>query len=229
MRKLLAVLAAGLICFGALAQESSILDDWEAKIEGAEDDFFSTFSFLDFTYNNFLGASAKEGVNQHGWGFEISALHIGFNPWHNGRFTLGLFDMAFDFGFLTKGYTYAADLVDKQIIITPVGAGVDSNKSSIRNFAYMFPVGYIQKFGYSKWSAAIMASPGFGWSRYRNEWVDSNIKQSTDMGIDKGDKYFRLDVKAMIWYENVGIVARYTFPRDFKGLGVVSAGISLRI
>ena len=91
MKKVFAFLAAIGLCFGAFAQESKILDDWSDEIESREDDFLSSFSYTNFTYNNFLGAG--EGVNHNGWGLNFSALHIGFNPWKNGRFTLGLLEM----------------------------------------------------------------------------------------------------------------------------------------
>ena len=56
MKKVFAFLAAIGLCFGAFAQESKILDDWSDEIESREDDFLSSFSYTNFTYNNFLGA-----------------------------------------------------------------------------------------------------------------------------------------------------------------------------
>ena len=227
MKKVFAILAAGLLCFGAFAQESSILEDWEDKIEGSQDEFVSSFAFLNFTYNNFLAASTMDGVDMHGWGLEISALHIGFNPWKNGRFTLGLFDMAFDNGYLLPNWTYVIDAVNKDITVAKIAP--EGNKSRVLNFAFMFPIGYIQKFGDSRWSAGIFASPGFGFNSYNNEWVESNVRRSEDLNIDRGGGYFRLDLKAMIWYQNFGIVGRYTFPKNFQGPGVVAVGLSMRL
>jgi hypothetical protein len=224
MKKVFAILAAFSLCFGAFAQESKILEDWDDQIESREDDFLSSFAYTNFTYNNFL--AAPEGVNQHGWGINFSILHIGFNPWKYGRFTLGLFDMSFDFGYLKPGYHYIN--LDKNISFNNVLVP-DGNKSGIVNFAYTFPVGYIQKFGESKWSAAILVSPGVGWDRYHNQWVSNNVRHEENLRLDRGGNYFRLDVKAMIWYDYVGFVARYSFPKGFQGPGIVSAGISLRI
>ena len=115
MKKVFAFLAAIGLCFGAFAQESKILDDWSDEIESREDDFLSSFSYTNFTYNNFLGAG--EGVNHNGWGLNFSALHIGFNPWKNGRFTLGLLEMSFDFGFLKPGYSFA--VINNAIEVRP--------------------------------------------------------------------------------------------------------------
>ena len=222
MKKVFAFLAAIGLCFGAFAQESKILDDWEDQIESREDDFLSSFSYTNFTYNNFLGAG--EGVNHNGWGLNFSALHIGFNPWKNGRFTLGLLEMSFDFGFLKPGYSFA--VINNAIEVRP---SVVESKNNYTNIAYTFPLGYIQKFGDSKWSAAILASPGFGWDTYKNDWVSDNIRHTENLRINRGGGYFHLDVKAMIWYDYVGFVARYAFPKGFQGPGIVSAGISLRI
>ena len=225
MKKVFAFLAAMVgICIGAFAQESRILDDWNEQIEARENDIISSFSYANFTYNNYLGAPA--GLNRSGWGIEISALHIGFNPWTNGRFTLGLFDMAFDFGYLTYGNNFA--VVNKQVEINSLLVP-DSNKSNLTNFSYMFPIGYIQRFGDTQWSAAFMASPGVCWDRYRNKYVLDNVRHEDDLRTDRGGNYFRLDLKAMIWYDNIGIVGRYTFARGFQGPGFVSVGISFRI
>ena len=103
------------------------------------------------------------------------------------------------------------------------------SKNNYTNIAYTFPVGYIQKFGDSKWSAALIASPGFGWDTYKNEWVSDNIRHTENLRINRSGGYFHLDVKAMIWYDSVGFVARYAFPKGFQGPGIVCAGISFRI
>ena len=224
MKRILTLFAAGIIGLCAYAQESRILDDWNRQMEARLDNFFSPFAYTNFTYNNFLGAA--EGVNRSGWGIELSGLHFGIRPWSGGRFTLGLFDMAFDFGYLKMGYNYVPLNKDVAVNSTLVP---DGSRSTITNFAYMFPIGYIQKIGDTNWSAAILVSPGFGWDRYRNKYTLDNVRHEDDLRIDRGGSYFRMDVKAMIWYDIVGIVARYSFPKDFKGPGVVSAGISFRI
>lgn len=222
MKKVFAILAAIGLCFGAFAQESKILEDWEDQIESREDDFLSSFSYTNFTYNHNLAAPA--GYNASGWGLNFSTLHIGFNPWKNGRFTLGLMEMSFDFGFLKPGFNFVANNDAIEAAATPLEI-----KSNYANIAYTFPLGYIQKFGDSKWSAAILASPGFGWDTYKNDWVSNNIRHTDKLRINRGGGYFHLDVKAMVWYDYVGFVARYCFPKGFQGPGIVSAGISLRI
>ena len=227
MKKLFASILISAVCFGAFAQESNILESWSDKVESSDNDIISYFSFLNFTYNNFLGASTIGGVNMHGWGFEMSALHIGFNPWNNGRFTLGLFDMCFDFGYLLPGWDFIIN-PDGAIVTNSIGV-LENSKSQINVFAYTFPIGYIHHFGFSKWSAGIFAAPGLGWESYRNEYVQNNIKHTEKLNINRNATYFRLNVEGMIWYDNVGLVVRYAFPKNFQGVGVISAGISLRV
>ena len=132
--------------------------------------------------------------------------------------------MYFDFGFLKPGYSFA--VINNAIEVMP---SVVESKNNYTNLAYTFPVGYIQKFGDSKWSAAFLVSPGFGWDTYKNEWVSDNIRHTENLRINRSGGYFHLDVKAMIWYDYVGFVARYAFPKGFQGPGIVSAGISFRI
>ena len=224
MKKLFTLILAGAVCLGAYAQESRILEDWEEKIEEQENEFLSSFSYLNFTYNHNL--NAPEGYNASGWGIEWSMLHLGFNPWKNGRFTLGLFDMAFDFNYLQKGYSFARGMennIVSQNVVVPAGTA-----SRATRFAYKFPLGYIQRFGTSKGSAAILVSPGIGWDKYYNDITNNGIKEYQRYLV-KGGAYFRLDLQAMVWFKNMGITARYSFPKDFKGPGVVSAGLSFRL
>ena len=223
MKKLITAIAACLVYLGSFAQESSILDSWEDKLESKEGDVLSTFSFLNFSYNHNLAAPA--GYNASGWGFEFSFFHIGFNPWTNGRFTLGLFDMGFNFGYLLPENFFIQNS-DK---IEAVPCLDKTNRSRYTDFSYSFPVGIIQKFGKSKWAASVLACPGIGWSTYRNESFSDNVRRTEEFRIHRANTYFRLDVKAMIWYDNFGFVVRYTFPRGFQGAGVVSGGISLKI
>ena len=225
MKKFFAILAAGLICFGAFAQESSILEDWEEQMESQMDDIISQFSFLNFTYNHNL--AAPDGYNPSGWGFEFSTLHFGFSPWKNGRFSLGLLDLALDFSYLRPQYQFV--VIDGQIEARGGGLVPEGNQSKATFGGVLFPLGYIQRFGQSGWSAAVFASPGVGFASYNNTYVQSNIRHKDDLRINRQGSYFRLDLKTMIWYDNFGIVARYSFPRGFQGAGVVSAGISFRI
>ncbi len=223
MKKLFFTILLCAVCFGAFAQESAILDSWEDKIESKEDKIISTFSYLDFTYNHNL--AAPTGYNASGWGFELSFFHLGFKPWEYGRFTLGLFDMAFDFGYLLPDNSFIQ--VSNKIETVP---NLDkSNKSTYTNIAYTFPVGLIQNFGKSKWAAAFLVCPGMGWQTFRNETVIDNIRTTESFRVNRDRIYFRLDLKAMIWYDNFGFVVRYAFPRSFQGAGVISAGLSFKL
>ena len=225
MKRFLTLFAAGIFGLCAYAQESRILDDWNRQINVPRGHFFYPFAYINFTYNYFPGAA--EGVAPSGWGIELSGAHFGIRPWSSGIFTLGLFDTAFDFGYLKMGYNYGP--LNKDVAVNSIPPVPDGSKSTVTNFAYMFPIGYIHNFADSKWSAAILVSPGVGWNRYRNRYTLDNVHHEEILRIDRGGSYFRMDVKAIIWYNNAGVVARYTFPRDFKGPGVVSAGVSFRI
>lgn len=224
MKKLFTVILIATVCCGAFAQESELLDKWSDKIEQTEDDVVSAFSYFNATYNYNL-AAAQDYI-AHGWGLEVSSVHIGFNPWKNGRFTFGLFGMSFNWGYLQNMHAFGADMEGK---IVPLQTFDSNNKSSCFSISYMFPLGYIQSFGASKWSAALLVSPGICWTTYKNDTLEGNIRKIENLKYERGRNSFYLDVKAMIWYDNVGVVAKYTFPKGMQGAGIVSAGISLRI
>ena len=224
MKRLFAFVLAGLLCFGAAAQESNILQDWEEKIEGTDDGVVTPFSYINVLYCNNL--AAPEGYSRHGWGLEFSTLHLGFNPWKNGRFSVGLLDVALDFGYLVGNYQFISTLDGKIVTSSIAPAG---NKSQFTNVAFLFPVSYIQNFGDSKWSAALQVSPGVGISSFTNENVVNNIRTKEKLNYSRGGGYFRLNLCAMIWYDNFGFVVRYGFPRGFQGAGVISAGLSFRL
>lgn len=223
MRKVIVALFIGLSCLAAQAQESDILDNWSAKMNDLDDEVLSSFTFLNFTYNHNL--AIKEGMTPSGFGAEFSFLHLGFSPWSGARFSLGLADFTWDIGFLKQDYEFNLN----DTAFPAIKSIRNNNHSSWTQVGVQFPLGYTQRIGFSKWSAAVFVAPGLGWVRYENKYQEGDYAHRSVCWKNKAYAYFHMDVKAMIWYSNVGVVVRYSFPKAFAGPGIVAAGISLRI
>jgi len=221
MRRIISVILAAALCLSAAAQESHLLQEWEEQTSLSDESFLSCFGHLSFFYNHNLGA--PEGMMQPGFGFEASILHVGFSPWKNARFSLGLVDFCIDNLYLQNGWGFDQN---NAITSTP---GKDNMSARRANLAMMFPLGYIQAFKGSKWSVGLFAAPGVGWSRYVNQYVQDNIKHKEESWMARGGAYFRLNLEAAVWYNHTGMMVRYIFPPQFQGAGILSAGLSFRI
>lgn len=235
MKKVFAILAAGLICLGAFAQESAILEEWGDKLELSDSDVITPISFVSFFYNHNLGA--LEGQSRHGFGFEVATMFLGFDIWKGARLSLGLLDFCADFSSTLNGYVYAQSKTDNNKIepyntnnpeFASLGIGLENLESKWSSFAFLFPITYTQKFGSSKWDLALLAAPGVGFDSYNNKFTVGNIEHNSKLNLKK-NAYFRLNLSAYVRYNGLGIGVRYSFPREFQGPGIISAGITLGI
>ena len=234
MKKLFAIILLCAACFGAYAQDSSILEEWgDKKLELEDKDFITPLTYASFFYNyNF---SAPEGLIPHGLGFEVATLFMGFTPWNGARLSLGLVDFALDFGYTQKGYIFSENAEGNYIGPANL-ADFDPKDAAMLNepdckwlrFGYMFPLAYTQQLGQSKWKAALVVSPGIGWNVYKNKYLRNGVTYDDTRRIKK-DVYFRLEGSAYLWYNGIGFGVRYCFPQNFRGGGFLGAGISLGI
>lgn len=228
MKKVFAFLAAFCVCFGAFAQESRILDDWSDNIELGDNEFVTPFSYISFFYNHNLGA--LEGQSRHGLGFEVATAFLGFDIWKGARLSLGLLDFCADFSETIQGYAYAS--TDGNTI-TPINTSLlpvelKNAESKCSSFAFLFPVTYTQKLGSSHWDLALLAAPGVGFDSFNNKYTLDNIEHNNKLNLKK-NAYFRLNLSAYVRYHGLGFGVRYSFPKDFQGPGIISAGITLGI
>lgn len=231
MKHIFSVLMAALVCLGAAAQTTDKDKEWsdlygnnkETSSVLSDDDVDLGFGYATVYYNCNLGA--PEGMSMHGVGLELSGLYVGFSPWKDGKLALGLLDFNIDFHFLQKGYQFSVD-ANSQIVPTPVTGIKNDLDASSRNYAFLFPVGYIHELG--KVSCAFFAAPGVGWSDFSNDYKDADICHTDSMWVRKS-ACFRLNLQAFFWYDHYGIGIRYAFPKGFDGPGMLSAGISFAL
>lgn len=226
MKKLFAIIALACACLSVAAQEDEFRSGVE-KLEAKGNELGNLLGHTTVYYNYDL--ASPTGVSPHGWGLEISGLYLGFKPWNNGCFSVGLLDMTVDFGYAKKGHGFFPNLTNDAVQAYDIeGMGYTDLVSTENRIAFLFPLGYIQSFGSSDWKAAIFAAPGVGWSTYNNEYAIGAIKHEDEFSVKK-DNHFRLNLQAFVWYKSLGVGARYCFPVGLKGPGVVSLGLSMSL
>lgn len=221
MKKLFSVMMLLALCFGAKAQEEEVNEFLNKQ---------SFFGHTSFFYNYNMGA--PEGMSPHGWGIELSTLYIGFKPWENGYLTLGLLDVSVDMNYLKKGWMFTENLTGTAITPTTIAEALKPAYSNLKAgqdiVTFQFPLGYVHTFGDSKWKAAVFAAPGIGMNEYHNEYAYGYVRHNEELSLEKSS-YFRLNLEAFVWYNSIGIAARYGFPVGFHGPGILSFGLSFGI
>lgn len=214
MKKFIAILFMAGLCLSAAAQKLDSIDT------GSPID-----AQISFTYGYNINPAA--GMNHSGWGFEVSSIYLGRNPWKNGYLTVGLLDFSVDYSYLQHGWGFIPT-VDRTDIVT--GQGIEAGENTLTNcssanFAFTFPLGYIHQFG-DKVKAGAFVAPGVGWTTYNNKFTTEKLEWNENYSVRK-DAYFRLNLQAYVWFDDMGVVVRYAFPKAFKGAGIASVGVSL--
>lgn len=133
---------------------------------------------------------------------DLSIITLRYRPWRNGNvFSIGITGEV-DLNRLHKGHSFADD---GSIIPTP-----ESRKKSSADYLENISglkIGYVREFG--KWKAGAFVAPGIGTTQLRNAYSTRGI-----LGIDRQDNLysrygFRLEFKAGIWYQGLGITVGY--------------------
>lgn len=212
MRKIFATLLLAAACVSAMAQTNpanELLEDSKWKV-GAQ------FGFM---YN--FNATNVDGLNTSGFGLEIAPIVMRYEAWTGGSFTLGLLDMFFDFQYLIKGNRF----VDGTLILP-----VKDAKGRISDISFSIPVGINQQFN-EDWGISLTAAAGIGIVNFSSEYTDASYKH-TDSFFNKENRVgFRLDLKANIWYQDLGLVVRYrpiAAKNNPYGANIISGGIAFR-
>lgn len=219
MKKIIATLLMAAACLTAMGQNlnDSLLDDdnsfsfgnskWEGGVSIA------------FMYNFAMGA--PKGMSPSGFGMEIAPVEMRWNGWNGGYVTVGILDMFFDWQFLQKGNRFSV-LVPGEI--TDFGTGTGTRF----NFGLGFPIGISHQFG-KDFGLSLAATPGVGWYRYSNNYDDENFHHQESFYPKENRVHFQLDVKAIIWYSDFGVIVRYN-PLKAKDINttILSVGIAFR-
>ena len=219
MKKIFAVLLLAAACTGAMAQDAkdSIWnEDKEINVK-IGDSKWEISPVLGATYN--YSFNAPYGLSNSGWGLDLSLLEMQWNGWKNGSLTLGILDVNFDWQYLQKGNKFDG--------LGGINPALDG-KGCRADFTFGFPVGINQQFG-KNFGISLIAVPGVGFFTYRNEYIAAGVHHK-DLLYPTNDRVsFRLNLKAIIWYDDFGVMLRYQplASSDLK-TNIFSVGIALR-
>ena len=200
MKKLFAFAFAAVVCVNALAQKDMIpYSRWDFG------------GYIAPSYNYVTGS--PENMKHSGFGLDICLFQLEYKASRNTTLSLGLLDMQIDFRYLQKGYHFIT-------VATGFGTGTDyyvstapstedaRSKSHIRDFSFMFPLGFTQRIT-SRWGTSLYVSPGVGLISYNNDYIAGGLHYKDCVYPTSRRASFRLDIKAMVWCEDVGLMLRY--------------------
>lgn len=209
MKKLLTSLLLSALCVSAFAQKFE---------DPFKDSKWDLCSQMGFTYNHNFNSPA--GVSASGFGMEVMPIEMQWKGWRGGSLSIGILDMFFDWQYLQKGYSftgYAGDIV-------PIGEG----KGNRFDLTLGFPVGINQQFS-KDFGMSLSVVPGIGFYSYHNNYVMAGVRHKEALYPTEGHVGFRLNLKAVIWYSDFGVVLRYQ-PIASKDLNttLLSVGVIFR-
>lgn len=217
MKKIFSTLLLAAACTCAMAQtvKDSIWDDKDIKFGTTNWEMGVTFAA---TYNYNFNAPAL--MSNSGFGLDLSLIEMQWHGWQRGYLTVGILDIIFDWQYLLKGYAF-----DGTGAILP---HIDA-KCLRSNIAFGFPLGFNQQFS-KDFGISLVVVPGVDIYSYHNQFNDaSGIRHKEVLYPTKNRAGFHLDLKAILWYSDIGIIVRYQ-PVPTKDLGTttLSVGIAIR-
>lgn len=171
-----------------------------------------------------------DGMSHSGLGIEFAIIEIGFPVSSSTTLSLGLLDLQWDTRYLQKDRLFLGASDEYLGYINPLE--LDGAKAHLSDFTFTFPLGISQKFG-GNWGASLYVAPGVGSVSYVNKYTSDNVKHRDSFRPTKDRFGFRLDIRAIIWHEDLGLTLRYQ-PIGFTAVGMdksmqtFSVGLSFR-
>ncbi|MBE6222329.1 MAG: hypothetical protein E7125_02600 [Bacteroidales bacterium] len=212
MKKLFALAVTAIISLSALAQSSY-------NYYKFEDTAWNVAGRIGISYN--LVNNVPEGMSRSGLGLDFCILEGQYMITKNSIVSLGILDIQLDFRYLQKGNIFES---------VPMGdiyrAAEDSRaKAHITDVAFSFPFGYTQRFS-SRWAASLFVAPGLGLIRYHNDYIADDVHYHDNFYPIRERTGFRLDLKAIVWFEDMGLMLRYQ-PIGFNKQSTFSVGLAV--
>jgi len=209
MKKILTILVLSAVSMSAFAQKF-------------EDPFRETRWDLDFQSSFFYnhGLNAPERVSPSGFGFEIMPIEMKWRGWKGGSLSIGILDMFFDWQYLQRGYGFTG----AEGVILPAGEG----KAHRFDLTLGFPLGFNHQFARS-FGISLSAVPGIGFYSYHNRFEQDGVMHKETVYPTRSHVGFRLNLKATVWYHDMGVVLRYQpIASGDMGTRFLSVGIAFR-
>ena len=199
MKKLVALALLATIGFSALAQTA-----------------YGTYKFEDSTWN--IGGRFSIGYNyvtnvpdhmsHSGLGLDFCIMEGQYFITSNSILSLGLLDLQIDFRYLQKGYRFSPFYYSDNIGGIFQAPQDSRAKGHLTDFTFSFPFGFTQKFS-SRLAASVYVAPGVGLIRYNSDYISGDVHYKDSYYPTKNRASFRLDLKAILWFEDLGLVVRY--------------------
>lgn len=195
MKKLFALAIMAVMSLSALAQTSY-------NYYKFEDSPWNIAGRVGISYN--IVNNVPEGMSRSGLGLDFCILEGQYMITKNSIVSVGMLDIQLDFRYLQKGRIFGS---------SPMGAiykaEEDSrSKAHVRDLVFSFPFGYTQRFN-SRWAASFFVAPGLGLIRYHNDYIAEDVHYHDNFYPIRERAGFRLDLKAIVWFEDMGLMLRY--------------------
>lgn len=222
MKKLFVITLFSTLCLSAAAQREIVNSRWDMGGSAA------------ISYN--LVSNAPQNMSPHGLGLDFCLFQIEYRPAAHTALSLGLLDLMLDFRYLQKGYVFEnliTGLGSSNSNVVIVRANEDARaKGNMTDFTFAFPLGITQRLA-PRWSVSAYVIPGIGLVSYNTNYIFGGIHHKDRFYPTSGRAGFRLDVKAVVWFEDLGLFFRYrpigfTPAGNDKKMGTFSAGLTFR-
>lgn len=230
MKKLFTVAILAVISLSALAQTSSTYYKFEDTAWNIAGRFGVSYNFV---------TGVPDHMTHNGLGLDICLFEGQYRISENSMVSLGVLNLEIDFRYLQKGYIFAQSTIEKGDLVTDgpwdaiVKAPEDARaKAHFTDIVFSFPFGFTQKLA-SRWSASVYVAPGLGLVRYHNNYIDGDVHYRSSYYPIHHRTGFRLDLKAVVWHEDLGLMVRYqpigyTHQVSDKKNQTVSVGLAFR-
>lgn len=230
MKKLFTVAILAIFSLSALAQTTT-------NYYKFEDTAWNISGRMGITYNFVTGV--PDHMSHNGLGLDLCLFEGQYRLSDKSMVSLGVLNLEIDFRYLQKGYIFSTSKTVEGCLVTDgpwdaiVRAPEDSRaKSHFTDVVFSFPFGFTQKLA-NRWEASVYVAPGLGLVRYHNNYINEDVHYNSNYYPIHHRTGFRLDLKAVVWHEDLGLMLRYqpigfTHEESDKKNQTISLGLTFR-
>ena len=223
MKKLFSVAILAVFSLSALAQTTT-------NYYKFEDTAWNISGRMGITYNFVTGV--PDHMSHNGLGLDLCLFEGQYRLSDKSMVSLGVLNLELDFRYLQKGYIFSTSKTVEGCLVTDgpwdaiVRAPEDSRaKSHLTDVVFSFPFGFTQKLA-SRWEASVYVAPGLGLISYHNNYISEDVHYNSSYYPIHHRTGFRLDLKAVVWHEDMGLMLRYQ-PIGFNKQSTFSVGLTV--
>jgi hypothetical protein len=230
MKKLFTVAILAVVSLSALAQTTTTYYKFEDTAWNIAGRFGISYNFV---------TSVPDNMSHNGLGLDLCLFEGQYRLSEKSMVSLGVLNLEIDFRYLQKGYIFTQGKLQEGCLVTDgpwdaiVRAPEDSRaKAHLTDVVFSFPFGFTQKLS-NRWEASVYVAPGLGLVRCHNNHISEDVHYHTSYYPIHNRTGFRLDLKAVIWHEDMGLMLRYqpigyTHQESDKKNQTISLGLTFR-